>query len=68
MKNFHALAILAKALSGQTLGYSPIFRSSPKNRSKAVPVRNSATDPKIHRNEPCPCGSGNKYKRCCINQ
>ncbi len=23
---------------------------------------------KIGRNEPCPCGSGKKYKRCCIKQ
>ena len=23
---------------------------------------------KIGRNEPCPCGSGKKYKKCCINQ
>ena len=23
-------------------------------------------DPKIGRNEPCPCGSGRKYKRCCL--
>jgi uncharacterized protein YchJ len=21
----------------------------------------------IGRNEPCPCGSGEKYKRCCLN-
>ncbi len=21
--------------------------------------------PKIGRNEPCPCGSGKKYKKCC---
>ncbi|USD67861.1 SEC-C domain-containing protein [Vibrio sp. SCSIO 43136] len=21
---------------------------------------------KVGRNEPCPCGSGKKYKRCCI--
>ena len=26
------------------------------------PVR---TEPKIGRNEPCPCGSGKKYKKCC---
>ena len=25
-------------------------------------VRNS---PKIYRNDPCPCGSGKKYKKCC---
>ena len=23
---------------------------------------------KIHRNDPCPCGSGLKYKKCCINK
>lgn len=23
--------------------------------------------PKIGRNEPCPCGSGKKYKKCCID-
>lgn len=22
--------------------------------------------PKIGRNDPCPCGSGKKYKRCCL--
>ncbi|MCY1489253.1 Protein translocase subunit SecA [compost metagenome] len=27
----------------------------------AAPVR---TEPKIGRNEPCPCGSGKKYKHC----
>jgi len=27
------------------------------------PVRREA--PKIGRNEPCPCGSGKKYKKCC---
>ena len=24
------------------------------------------TEPKIQRNESCPCGSGKKYKKCCI--
>jgi len=24
--------------------------------------------PKIGRNEPCPCGSGKKYKKCCLGQ
>ena len=30
--------------------------------SKRKPVRKAA---KIGRNQPCPCGSGKKYKRCC---
>lgn len=25
-------------------------------------------DKKVGRNEPCPCGSGKKYKQCCINK
>ena len=24
--------------------------------------------PKIGRNEPCPCGSGRKFKKCCIEK
>jgi preprotein translocase subunit SecA len=23
---------------------------------------------KVGRNEPCPCGSGKKYKKCCANK
>ena len=29
----------------------------------AVPIRHAG--PKIGRNDPCPCGSGKKYKKCC---
>jgi preprotein translocase subunit SecA len=29
---------------------------------KAKPVR---TGPKVGRNDPCPCGSGKKFKQCC---
>jgi preprotein translocase subunit SecA len=31
-------------------------------KSRALPVR---TGPKVGRNDPCPCGSGRKYKQCC---
>lgn len=39
-------------------------------------IENAKTDysafankmPKVGRNEPCPCGSGKKYKRCCIDR
>ena len=30
-----------------------------------MPVR---AEPKVGRNEPCPCGSGKKYKKCCLNK
>jgi len=26
------------------------------------------TNAKIQRNDPCPCGSGKKYKKCCLNK
>ncbi|MEW5760915.1 MAG: SEC-C metal-binding domain-containing protein, partial [Candidatus Thermoplasmatota archaeon] len=37
------------------------------NENKKVP---NAYDKKhkIGRNEPCPCGSGKKYKKCCLGK
>lgn len=32
-------------------------------RTGPAPVRSSA--PKVGRNDPCPCGSGKKFKQCC---
>jgi SWIM/SEC-C metal-binding protein len=29
------------------------------------PVKTSIADKKVGRNEPCPCGSGKKFKKCC---
>jgi len=31
---------------------------------KGVTVRRDGK--KVGRNDPCPCGSGKKYKRCCL--
>ena len=31
---------------------------------RQVPIVNTS---KVGRNDPCPCGSGKKYKKCCIN-
>jgi hypothetical protein len=36
-----------------------------KNFPISEPVQ---TAPKIGRNEPCPCGSGKKYKKCCMDK
>ncbi|MQX36364.1 UPF0149 family protein [Roseospira navarrensis] len=33
------------------------------SRGSAAPAR---TGPKVGRNAPCPCGSGKKYKKCCM--
>ena len=33
---------------------------------KLEPIRNR--EEKVGRNEPCPCGSGKKYKNCCLKK
>jgi uncharacterized protein len=38
------------------------LRKSLLERSGAIP---RSSGPKVGRNDPCPCGSGKKYKRCC---
>ena len=30
------------------------------------PTHAQRTGPKVGRNDPCPCGSGKKYKKCCL--
>ena len=37
--------------------------SPPPAFTRLVPIRRET--PKIGRNDPCPCGSGKKYKKCC---
>jgi uncharacterized protein YchJ/ribosomal silencing factor RsfS len=52
-------------------GYTPNELSATKNRTNTVPlavkadVIDLATRKKIGRNDPCPCGSGRKFKKCC---
>jgi len=29
------------------------------------PIKPTTVEKKVGRNEPCPCGSGKKYKKCC---
>ena len=31
-----------------------------------TPRQLSRNPPKVGRNEPCPCGSGAKFKKCCL--
>jgi preprotein translocase subunit SecA len=41
---------------------SDVVSEAAEAYEKAKPVR---TGPKVGRNDPCPCGSGKKYKQCC---
>ena len=43
-------------------GTSPPSAARPPD-AKQAPVEREA--PKVGRNDPCPCGSGKKYKKCC---
>jgi len=42
-------------------GYSQAIDNSMRQIEKQQPV---VADPKVGRNDPCPCGSGKKYKQC----
>ncbi|WP_147623422.1 preprotein translocase subunit SecA [Treponema denticola] len=50
------------SFSGSGQGMGPTALSSRSRPENAQVVR---TVPKVGRNEPCPCGSGKKYKHCC---
>ena len=48
------------------LGFNDLLEESFKEKDAAlVPIR---TEEKIGRNDPCPCGSGKKYKKCCLKK
>jgi preprotein translocase subunit SecA len=42
--------------------YSPLRKKEPAKQKTSVP---KAASEKVGRNDPCPCGSGKKYKKCC---
>jgi SEC-C motif-containing protein/uncharacterized protein DUF1186 len=39
--------------------------AAPRDFDDAAPVEPYRASPKVGRNEPCPCGSGKKFKKCC---
>ena len=48
------------------LEYWACFDKAPATAIKPIPPEKPAPKRKIGRNEPCPCGSGKKYKKCCL--
>ena len=68
-----AAASRAMPAGGPAAGGMPVTRPQPSPRPAARPASRAASrpvtpftreQPKIGRNQPCPCGSGKKYKRC----
>lgn len=58
MRKLFPSALASYAHLGRTIFE---VRMQAESDSRAEPVRSSKTG----RNEPCPCGSGKKYKKCC---
>lgn len=49
-------------------GASVIYRSpqaQAQAQSQVLGIKKPTTNQKVGRNDPCPCGSGKKYKKCC---
>jgi tetratricopeptide (TPR) repeat protein len=41
------------------------YDENDENDENIIELESVRTGPKIGRNDPCPCGSGKKYKKCC---
>lgn len=55
--------LLQSMIAGLTL----IYRYFEPHRRSTVQMPLRRQEPKVGRNEPCPCGSGRKYKHCCAD-
>ena len=53
------------ALQHQQRGGHAMPSAAPKETKEAPKVPIKRETPKVGRNDPCPCGSGKKYKNCC---
>ena len=54
-----------KSRSRRTVGQQQTNAGSDVD-AKPEPIRNRGS--RIGRNDPCPCGSGKKYKNCCLRK
>ena len=61
LKTLIAVSTMMGAFSDPFLNAMDTMPKFNATRGRRIDVR---TEPKIGRNEPCPCGSGIKYKRC----
>ena len=46
--------------------YGTVGQAAPDVQAVVTPPLGAANT--IGRNDPCPCGSGKKYKKCCLNR
>lgn len=62
LRHGNAYVTSVKREIGWWAGFS---EDNPANHPPAPLIQPVRQGPKIGRNEPCPCGSGKKYKKCC---
>ena len=64
--DFRTISKPKKLMTGLELSDTHIKPRNKKNEHTVELFTNK--EPKISRNDNCPCGSGKKYKKCCINK
>ena len=57
--------MLVRAEIRQNIERKEVSKKQMTNENKDDTVKRQAKSKKVGRNDPCPCGSGKKYKQCC---
>ncbi len=52
--------------SGALASMKQSWEAARRRATQAVRASQAPTGSKVGRNDPCPCGSGKKYKKCCL--
>jgi uncharacterized protein len=59
------MPILRREMAATVAAANETFK---EHRLASLPTRPIKKGTRVGRNEPCPCGSGKKYKRCCVDR
>jgi hypothetical protein len=55
-------------LAGKTSAATVTQEPPASRQSRLIPPVKTESKQRVGRNEPCPCGSGKKFKKCCMNK
>jgi Mlc titration factor MtfA (ptsG expression regulator) len=64
---FERPGVMAKKHPVLCAALAEIFNQDLRSRLRAIRRELTRTRPRFGRNSPCPCGSGRKFKKCCLN-
>lgn len=62
---FYNQSLLVNRLGGETQRFGELLQDMMVEGQSAAPQPRLASQKRVGRNEPCPCGSGKKFKKCC---